>query len=249
MENMNKRLAVLAVGMALITSFLVYFYLSQASDKDVVQQTKMVYVAKTEIPAKVVIQSDMVSQVAVPVDIAIPMGVTEAKEIIGKMTKERIVKGEAILAEHLYSNEKTTMAYVVPNGKRAVTIGVNEVAEVGDFITPGDYVDVIATYEEKDKDLGNKKIFYPKLTKVILQNIQVLGIGQNMEETKETAKALPVSVTLAVTLEEAEKLILSDESGVLRLALRPAFDNKIVNTNGYIRDDVQVPKARVELSK
>lgn len=244
MENINKKIAMIAVGAALVTSFLIYLYLSGVDSTSNTSKTKIAYVAKEDIAAKVVITEKMITAIKVPLDITLPIGASDKNEIVGKMTKERIVQGEPILLERLFEEKMTTMPYVIPKGMRAVTISVNEVSQVSTFLTPGDYVDVVATYEEKDKDLAGKKLFYPKYTKVLLQKVKVLGIGRNMEEVQKIENELPTSVTLAVSLIDAEKLILSEESGTLRLVLRPAMDDSITNTPGIIRDDLMTPKSK-----
>jgi len=40
--------------------------------------------------------------------------------------------------------------------------------------------------------------------------------------------------------------VLADESGVLRLALKPAADTKSIQTNGVVKDDMVVPKGKIE---
>ncbi len=253
MEGINRKIWILAVVMALCTSLLVYFYIARLNRQEAEIPYTGVYIAKENIPARVVIKEDMLMLVQVPENASLIKGTGDKSQIVGKLTKERVLKGEPVVLERLYQGEKNTLSYVIPKGKRAVTIGVNEVAEVGDFITQGDLVDVIATFEEKDKELGARKIYYPKLTKVILQNVQILGIGQSMRmETKEERKEgekLPVSVTLAVTLEEAERLVLADESGVLRLALKPVSDTTTVQTPGVIRDEMTYGKGKLEFAK
>lgn len=247
MENINKKIALIAIGAALVTSFLIYLYLSGVDSSSNMAKTKLAYVAAADIAAKVVITDKMITQVKVPLDITLPIGASDKAEIIGKMTKERIVKGEPILIERLFEEKMTTMPYIIPKGKRAMTISVNEISQVSSFMTPGDFVDIIVTYEEKDKDLGGKKFFYPKYTKVLMQNVQVLGTGRNMQEINKIEGELPTSVTLAISLIDAEKLILAEESGTLRLVLRPAMDDSIITTPGVIRDDLMTPKSKVEL--
>ncbi|MDF2841337.1 MAG: hypothetical protein K0Q99_2109 [Clostridia bacterium] len=246
MGNINKKIALIAVGAALVTSLMIYLYLSSMSSTGTGVKSKTIYVAMNDIAAKVVITDAMITSVKVPIDITLPIGAADKNEILGKMTRERIVKGEPILLERLFPEKKTTMTYVIPKGKRAVTISVNEVIQTAGFITPGDFVDIIVTYEEKDKEMNGTKIFYPKFTKVLLQNVQVLGIGHNMTETNVIEKELATSVTLALSLIDAEKLILSEESGTLRLALRPAAEDGIVNTPGAVRDDLMVPKSKFQ---
>jgi Flp pilus assembly protein CpaB len=96
-----------------------------------------------------------------PKDAKVTTGLTDKSSIVGKITKERIIKGEPILLDRLYSGGKTNMSFMVPAGKRAITIGANEVTEVGNFIIPGDYVDVIATFEEATSEINGKKVFIP----------------------------------------------------------------------------------------
>lgn len=246
MENINKKIAIIAIVAALITSFLIYLYLSGVDSTSNTSKTKIAYVAAEDIAAKVVITDKMITQIKVPLDITLPIGITDKGEIIGKMTKERIVKGEAILLERLYEEKMTTMPYIIPKGMRAVTISVNEISQVSTFMTPGDYVDILVTYEEKDKDLGGRKIYYPKYTKVLMQNVQILGIARNLDEVNKNEGELPTSVTLAVSLIDAEKLVLSEESGTLRLVLRPAMDDSIITTPGAIRDELMTPKSKME---
>lgn len=245
MESLNKKILVLAIIMAFVTSLLLYFYISKLDSEKADIEYIEVYAAKVEIPARTVVKEDMLVKVQIPKAAGLVMGLSDKSQIVGKLTKDRVIKGEQILPDRLYTGDKANMAFVIPNGKRAVTIGVNEVAEVGDFMIPGDIVDVIATFDEATLDINGRKIYYPQYTKVILQNVQVLGIGQSMQVKQEDKKELPASVTLAVTLEEAERLVLADESGVLRLALKPAADNRSIQTNGVIKDDMVVPKGKI----
>lgn len=246
MERLNKKILLLAIVMALVTSLLLYFYISRLNSGKTDVEYVEVYAARLEIPARTVVKEEMLVKVKIFKDTEITMGVSDKSMIVGKLTKERIIKGEAILMDRLSAEDKTNMAFLVPKGKRAITIGVNEIVEVGNFIIPGDYVDVLATFDEAQLDIGGKKIFYPKFTKTILQNIQVLGVAQSMQAAKEEEKELPASVTLAVSLDEAEKLVLADESGVLRLALKPVADSSNIQTNGALRDEMVVPKGKIE---
>lgn len=244
MEGLNKKIFALAIIMALVTCLLLYFYISRLGSVSEVEYIE-VYAASVEIPARTVVEDKMIIKVQVPKDTKIAAGISDKSKIVGNLTKERIIKDELILLDRLYNDEKTNMTFIIPIGKRAVTIGVNEVTEVGNFLIPGDYVDVIATFDEANVEISGSKIYYPKYTKIILQNVQVLGVGQNMQVLKEKDKNLPASVTLAVTPDEAERLVLADESGVLRLALKPAADNDTIMTNGVIKDDMVLPKGKI----
>ena len=131
------------------------------------------------------------------------------------------------------------MAYSLPKGKRAVSIDVNEASEVANFLKPGDHVDIISTFEKEEVTKPTGKIVYPKISKLILQNILVLGIGNDRQITeKDDKKEAPKTITLAVDIRDTEKLVYAAEAGIIRLALRPADDQRIINAEGTIRTEV-----------
>ena len=97
---------------------------------------------------------------------------------------------------------------------RAVTIKVNEVRGVGGFIQPKDRVDILMT----EKKLQTAKAS-PRRTSVLLQDILVMAIGQNVN-TQNYKPTVANSVTVAVNLQDAQKLALAITVGHLSLALR-----------------------------
>ena len=115
------------------------------------------------------------------------------------------------------------LAAVIPDGKVAVSVAVNDVISTGGLLAPGDHVDVLGVVtKDTASDAG-----------VVLHDILVLAVSDNIVGTpkivddgkkKVTAKTNPESldktVTLAVTLDEARRLVQVDEVGTLRLALR-----------------------------
>ncbi len=108
----------------------------------------------------------------------------------------------------------------IPEDKRAITIAVNEVKGVAGFIMPGDYVDILHS-----TNVG--RVDQKMVTRIIMQNTQVLGIDQISEE--ETDKPRVVNaVTLLVTLHDAQRLTLAQHLGELNLVLRNEFDASIL---------------------
>jgi pilus assembly protein CpaB len=112
---------------------------------------------------------------------------------------------------------------MVVEGKRAFTIRVNEVVGVGGFIVPDARVDVILT---TSPPVGTEKI-----SKIVLENMQVLAVGQIVEQ-KDNKPITVNTVTLSVTPEEAEKLALAGNDGVIQLVLRNFMDTDNVVTLG-----------------
>jgi pilus assembly protein CpaB len=238
MESVNKKVILAAVIMALITSVLIYMYIKKATTSiDTVEYTK-VYVAAKTLPARNKITDSDLKELKITKDFLNSKAVLNKSDIVGKRLKDRVIEGEQILGDRLISNSEDILSFDVPKGKRAVSINVNEQVEVADLIRPGDFVDVIGSFEKEEIDDKTNKVIYPRITKIILQNVQILALGQEQTVGDEKAKELPKTVTIAVSPEDSEKLVFASEYGVLRLALRGVDDKANVDTQGVIRGDL-----------
>ena len=108
----------------------------------------------------------------------------------------------------------------IPEDKRAITIAVNEVKGVAGFVMPGDYVDILHT-----TNVG--RVDGKVVTRIIMQNTQVLGIDQIAEEETEKPRVVN-AVTLLVSTHDAQRLTLAQHLGDLNLLLRNEFDASIL---------------------
>ncbi len=214
-----KGLVIIALILSTITSALIYSYLKQASKPQFADKTAVV-VAKVDIPPKTIITKEMVNQLEVPSLYVQPGALRDTGKVIGQETKHKIVAGEQIVERRLAINGPNGLVAAIPDDKRAITVAVNEYSGLAGFVKPGDYVDVLATY---DKNIAGEYV-----SNIIMQNIMVLATNRNAEgdspivpdkNKKELDKV--VSVTLAVTPQEAVKLALSIEKARIHLALRP----------------------------
>lgn len=196
-----------------------------------------VVVARTDVPSGARLTPEMIGAQQVLAETRHPQAVQLTGEAVGKLTLYPLVKGEQVLASRLADKPKaTSLAGVVPAGRRAVAVAATDVVGAGGLIQAGDRVDVLAVFESRD---GTKASSIAVLS---LENIEVLAVDREvggvepkdsvlqMADTKKAAAA-PASpatahtITLAVTPEEAQRLMLADRSGTLRLALRAAGDN------------------------
>lgn len=153
---------------------------------------------------------------------SLPRGaVASVDEVDGKYATLPIVAGEPLLAAKLSDTAPGSgLAALVPPDRLAVSIAVNDVISTGGLIAPGDRVDVLGVVS---KEAGAS-------AQVVLSDVTVLAVAGNLlgaEAEKARGKAgadnprsLNATVTLAVTIEEAQRLVQMDEIGKLRLALR-----------------------------
>ena len=238
MESVNKKVLLIAVFFALFTSFLIYNYIKNSTAKPETVEYKNVYVAIKTLPAKHKIADGDIRLKQVRKEYLSEKAALNKADIIGKRLKDRIIEGEQILTDRLADDNNMALAYNVPDGKRAVSVSINEQIGVSNLLKPGDFVDVVASFEKEEVESGMTKITYPKISKIIIQDVQVLALGQEQAITDESAKDSQKTVTLAVMPQETEKLVYASEYGVVRLALRPIGDNIDINTEGIIRSDL-----------
>jgi pilus assembly protein CpaB len=107
---------------------------------------------------------------------------------------------------------------------RALTVSVNNSSGVGGFILPNTRVDVLVTVSSPVQK-GEST------TKIILEDIKVLAVDQTFER-KEDDPVIVQTVTLLVTPEDAEKLVLASTEGKLQLCLRNTSDRSVRSTSG-----------------
>jgi len=221
---------VLAIVFAVVAAGLMYNYLQKQEQlKTGVYQT--IVVAAMEIPIGSKITDTMVKTAPWPKESVPPGSATDPKVLTaaGRINIRNIPAGEPITEDKLAPTGGAAgagfMTYVVPPGHRAVTVAVNEVAGVAGFITPGNKVDVVLTTPLPGSP--NETI-----SKIVLQNVPVLATGQIAQETKDGKPVVVPTVTLDLTPEDSENLVLAANKGPLQLLLRNYSDSAEVAGRG-----------------
>jgi pilus assembly protein CpaB len=147
----------------------------------------------------------------------------EVPQGVNRVAVTEIFEGQQVISDMLApADVGASLSYVVPKGMRAVTIAMNEVADVAGFVAPGDRVDIVGTAAAGG----------PETSRIFLQNALVLAAAQQADQKPGQAPRVTTSVTLALTPEQVEALTAIDNSGKVRLALRPAGTSGIVETRG-----------------
>lgn len=210
-----KIIIAIALALGLISAGQVYRYAAKLDEKAPEPAKTTVVVASRAIPSRTRVERDALRLMEVPVEHVHPDSIRKVEDVAGRITRGEILPGEQVLEGRLYDrDERPGMSFIIPEGKRAVTIAVNEVLGVAGFINTGDFVDVLGTF---DGGVAGED-----LTTTVLQHVQVLAVAQQMERTGDEKPKVTTTVTLAVTPKEAEKVTFAEERGRLRLALRPA---------------------------
>lgn len=153
----------------------------------------------------------------------------DAKLLDSRVVKVNLVRGEPLLESKLAPKGAAGgLSGVIAEGKRAITVRVNDVVGVAGFALPGNKVDILVNA----KDESDKPI-----SKIVLEQILVLAVAQDLGRD-ETKPKVVNAVTLEVTPEQAEKLDLARSIGTLSLALRNQIDRSLGTTEGVRTRDL-----------
>ena len=156
----------------------------------------------------------------------LPKGAILKKEqVIGRGVISNLYLGEPILESRLAApGSGGGLAATIPQGMRATAVRVNEVVGVAGFVTPGMRVDVLITGNPPGVTANTGQ---GSLVRTLLQNIEVLSAGTDIQRDAE-GKPLQVQVVnLLVTPAQAEILSLASSETHIQLVLRNPLDTKL----------------------
>lgn len=194
-----------------------------------------VVVAAVDIPAGGRIAPEMLTTLDWPSGSLPPGAVTDVAALKDRVVKMDMVRGEAVIEGKLApAGTKGGLSAVITEGKRAMTVRVNDVVGVAGFALPGNYVDILVHTEQEGtgKDAKARPI-----SKTVLEHVLVLAVAQ--EASRDDTKPKVVSaVTLELSLADAEKLDLARSIGTLSLALRNQTDPEKVSTAGITKGEL-----------
>jgi pilus assembly protein CpaB len=192
--------------------------------KDIVVASQDLYIGKT-------LDDSVIAKKSVPEAYVDPLAIPweRRQDLYGQKLMIRVLKGTQILWGSLESSLQKDFENRIPKGCRALSINVSSSTGVSGLLQPGSHVDIIGMFTQTI-EAGN--ITPATRIQVLLQNITVLAAGR-MTSTISSDKVSTMlgtsssysTITVAVTLEEAETLIAADARGKLYCVLRnPAED-------------------------
>lgn len=157
-----------------------------------------------------------------------------SKKVVGMVTRSAFMAREPIMLSKLANpGDPSFLAAALAKGKKVMSISTDGVASVSGFVFPGDRVDVMVTH--KVPKAGEvKKNVAPEIETVVetlLSNVKVLAVDQRSTggAVAKDKKGLPSSISLEVSLEEAQRLRLAQETGYVSLVLRSLVDKDVVD--------------------
>ncbi len=226
---MNKRVLVILLSafvVATACSYLIYRVVGKRLMAT--QNTTSVIVAATDIKLGSVLRDvDLgTSEMANPV----PKGVmVNRQEAVGRGVISNLYQGEPIMESRLAAaGSGGGLAATISQGMRACAVKVDDVVGVAGFVTAGMRVDVLISGNPPGAVNPSEG---PKV-KTLLQNIEVLSAGTDIQKDGD-GKPKPVQVVnLLVTPEQAEALSLASNQTHIQLVLRNPLDTQIAQPPG-----------------
>jgi pilus assembly protein CpaB len=231
MKNLK---AIVLLVLAVVTGLAAAVYAaSWVAQRGNIASTKVV-VAAVDIELGSKINPQMLTTTEWPSESVPTDAFKDVKDLQDRVVKASVLRGEAIVDRKLSPvGTQGGLSAVIAEGKRAMTVRVNDVVGVAGFALPGNYVDVMVNaQQERGKGEAGTQV---SLT--VLEQVLVLAVAQ--EASRDDTKPKVVSaVTLELTPEDAEKLDLARSVGTLSLVLRNQLDKKTVATTGVTKSQL-----------
>ncbi|HEX3893347.1 MAG TPA: Flp pilus assembly protein CpaB [Terracidiphilus sp.] len=223
---MNRRLLIILLSafvIAAISTYIVWRMVGTRLNVAKPQSTTSIVAAAKDLKIGMILApADLTSMQIVG---QVPPGaIIDKKNAIGRGVVANIYSGEAILDNRLAPlGSGGGLAATIKEGMRACAIKVDEVVGVAGFVTPGMRVDVLVSGVPPNSN-GNQDT----QTKTLLQNIEVLSAGQDIQKDAEGKPQSVQVVNLLVTPEQAQILALASNQMKIQLVLRNPLDTSTV---------------------
>ncbi|MGN0267469.1 MAG: Flp pilus assembly protein CpaB [Lachnospiraceae bacterium] len=229
-----KKIRIVAIFCALAVALGLFVMLQKVDKKEEV--TVDVVVAVSDIPQNTVLTDEMLEVKAIPEAMVLGGTYGSKEALIGKMAKVDIKTGEQIIADRINEigdRNAASLAMLVEEGKRAISIAVDSVTGLSGMIHPGDTVDVIAHVEQTTDTEETEQV-----SVTIVENIPVLAVDNVMSNGGKGDGYS--TVTLMVTPEEANVIDWTANKGVLRIVLRTPLDTDPISGNRVNGDAIGI---------
>ncbi|MGC1782879.1 MAG: Flp pilus assembly protein CpaB [Acidobacteriaceae bacterium] len=230
---MNRRLLIILLSAFVIAVGCSYLVLRVVGSRlGSGQRTTRVVAAAKDLPLGSVLRSGDLT--TIDVSGTLPKGIIlQPATVIGRGVLSNLYAGEPIIESRLAApGSGGGLAATIPDGMRACAVKVDDVVGVAGFATPGMRVDVLISGNPSQKgDAGSR-------VRTLLQNIEVLSAGTDIQRDAEGKPKQVQVVNLLVTPYQAELLSLAGNQTHIQLALRNPLDTKMTTPPGVAMSEL-----------
>ncbi|MGK5024805.1 Flp pilus assembly protein CpaB [Janthinobacterium sp. RB2R34] len=227
---MKNRRALVMMALAIVLGLLAVLLASHWLLRQSPAGKGKIVVAAADVNLGQRLSPDMLRLAEWPAE-SLPEGaLQDPLKLSGRVLKSSVLRGEPLSEAKLApAGTLGGLSALITQGRRAITVRVNDVIGVAGFALPGNYVDIIVSTQQ---DAGERS--YPQsrnISKIVLERILVLAVAQEVGRD-ETKPRVVNAVTLEVTPAQAENLDLARSVGSLSLVLRNQVDPQPGVTGG-----------------
>lgn len=238
----------IALVMAVLAAMVAVSYVQNTVAEKTQDNRDMVEVAVplSDMPRGAILQPGDLAVRTVPAEFAPADAVTPANhgEYGGRMLRSPIRGGAPLSASALVPlNDQ--FSRLIPKGKVAYTLSVDENNSISGMIAPGDLIDILFLKDKGDKEVdGASAPREGAMVLPLLQQVKVLATGVRVGE-RISPDGQPVdenqgfsSVTLELDQYQAKTLAIASEVGDLRVLLRELEDRSPGAINGLSESEL-----------
>ena len=218
---MKNRRALLMMGLAIVLGLLAVLLASHWLLRQAPAGKGKIVVAASDVNLGQRLSPEMLRLAEWPAE-SLPQGaLQDTAKRAGRVLKTSVLRGEPLSEAKLApAGTLGGLSALITEGRRAITVRVNDVVGVAGFALPGNYVDIIvSTHQDGGREGGQGR----SISKIVLERILVLAVAQEVGRD-ETKPRVVNAVTLEVTPAQAENLDLARSVGSLSLVLRNQVD-------------------------
>ncbi|HTD04522.1 Flp pilus assembly protein CpaB [Undibacterium sp.] len=242
---MKSSRALLMIGVSILIALAAVVLASRWISQQASLATNKVVVAATDINLGTRLTPDMIKLSDWPAGSVQKDSFDDIKLLDTRVTRVSLQRGEPLTETKLAQRGATGgLSAVVTEGKRAMTVRVNDVIGVAGFALPGNFVDILVSTQGENNKSDSKDL---NISKLVLERILVLAVAQEASQNDTKPKVVN-AVTLEVAPEQAEKLDLARSVGQLSLVLRNQIDLTPTRTDGATKQSllyaVAIPAAK-----
>lgn len=228
--KINKNWIVLAaaLGIGALAAFGARNYLSgQVAEIEARERNKatvQVVVAKANLEKGARISADTVAVRPVPAEWAHSGSLTPEQfgRAEGALLAYPANAGEPVLWAQLEGQRAPTFSARLAQGRRAVTVPVDEISSLSGMVEPGDLIDIVVSAKKDSRSF----------TFTLLQSVLVLATGTRASQQEHDADGRArqfTTITLDTTPEDARRIIAARDVGRVTALLRAPNDTGSVS--------------------
>lgn len=222
----TRRLAIAVITALLISAGATYFFYTRLRGRQAAtpQMIKIVASAKVQPAGGVTLKAEDLAVIDWPSTVVLTGAFSKIDDVVGRTVIYPLEEKEPILEHDLAApGSGFGLTAKIPTGMRATSVRSNEIVGVAGFLFPGSHVDVLATFRPTS---ANEE----PLTQTILQDVEVITAGQKIQPDPQGKPETVNVVTLLLSPEDSEKLLLATSQATIHFVLRNGADREKVDT-------------------